>query len=474
MKKLLRFIIAGAIVLTCCLVVSAQTAASTKPTSASASASATIVGAETNGIEPGVEPGVEPGIEPGAMPMTFLAASSVVKPRWVNPFSDVKSTDWFYEYVAAAHANGLMVGTSPTMFSPDASMTRAMFARILANLERVDFSAYTTSRFTDVPVGQWYTSAIEWAADKSIVSGIGNNKFDPDADITREQMAVMLYNYIEFKNISLPAIQAAAAFADESSVSLWAIGAVRAIKSAGIITGKPGNLYDPKTTASRAEVATIFARFLDYIADDIQDPEDKNLEDNNNKPANNNTGTPDPGSGDQGAGTPSGSDSGAQGAGTSSGGSSGNPSIPVGNEVKNTYPTLSVSNVSVKPGGNVQVVVRLDNNPGVLGMALTMYYDETACVLQSVESGEAFRGVLELTTSKTLSSGGRFIWDGVDISQSDIKDGPILLANFSIPQGTNAGKYPITIKYSEGDIVDKELASVSPLIENGYITVTTN
>jgi hypothetical protein len=135
-------------------------------------------------------------------------------------------------------------------------------------------------------------------------------------------------------------------------------------------------------------------------------------------------------------------------------------------------PSITVSSVSAKPGDDVQVAVQLDNNPGVLGMILTAHFDETSCLLQSVENGDAFSGVLDLTTSKTLNSGGRFVWDGVDISQDNIKDGSVLLMNFSISKDTKEGQYPITLKYLDGDIVDTNLEAVTPLIENGFINVS--
>ena len=194
-----------------------------------------------------------------------LSEPTLKPSEWINPFSDVKRADWFYDYLASVHMKGLMVGTSQTTFDPNIPVTRAMFARILANLDKIDLSTDTGSRFSDVPAGQWYTSAVEWAADMGIVAGIGNNMFDPNANITREQMAVMLNNYVKYKGISFPVSQPSSAFADEKDISSWAIEAVKAIQSAGIVSGKPGNLYDPKTSATRAEVATIFTRFLESI-----------------------------------------------------------------------------------------------------------------------------------------------------------------------------------------------------------------
>lgn len=182
-------------------------------------------------------------------------------------FSDVKTTDWFYESVIFVVENGLFNGTSDTTFSPNSSMTRAMFATVLARLDGADLSGYTTSRFSDVASGQWYTAAIEWAADNSIVSGVGGGEFSPNASITREQMAVMLDRYIQYKNYSLPQTSSASVFADDEQISSWAKDAVYSIQKAGVITGKPGNLFDPQGTATRVEVATVFARFVTALND---------------------------------------------------------------------------------------------------------------------------------------------------------------------------------------------------------------
>jgi len=187
----------------------------------------------------------------------------VLQPKeWDNPFSDVSHTDWFYDEVALVHTNGLIIGTSPTTFSPNTSVTRAMFARILANFERVELNADTVSRFTDVPVGQWYTYAIKWADDMGIATGYGNNLFGPNDEITREQMAVMLNNYLMSKGILFPAAMTPSAFTDEKEISSWAVESVKTIQATGIISGRPGNIYAPSATATRAEIAAILARFI--------------------------------------------------------------------------------------------------------------------------------------------------------------------------------------------------------------------
>jgi predicted peptidase len=191
-------------------------------------------------------------------PLGFLVVTG-------NPFRDVNMDGWFYSYVNFAYTYSLFNGTTTTTFSPDSSMTRAMFVQVLANLENADLSGYASSRFSDVTDGQWYTAAIGWAAEKGIVNGINADQFDPHSPMTREQMLVILYNYMDHKGYEIPEGQSDS-FADESEISSWALEAVQTLSDIGIVSGKPDNLLAPKDTATRAEVAAIFARFVEYLA----------------------------------------------------------------------------------------------------------------------------------------------------------------------------------------------------------------
>ncbi|WP_249897429.1 S-layer homology domain-containing protein [Paenibacillus sp. PK3_47] len=147
------------------------------------------------------------------------------------------------------------------MFNPGASMTRAMFTRILANLEGIDHTSDKKSLYSDVPDGQWYTAAVNWAGASGIINGTGQGRFAPDERITREQMAVMLYNYAVSKGYKLPGITVVS-FADNGDISPWAREAAARITAAGTLTGKPGGYFDPRSYATRAEAAALFARFI--------------------------------------------------------------------------------------------------------------------------------------------------------------------------------------------------------------------
>jgi DNA repair exonuclease SbcCD nuclease subunit len=176
-------------------------------------------------------------------------------------FADVDSTQWYTEAVNFVTARQFFNGVSDGMFAPKMAMTRAMFAMVIANMEGADLSSYKTSEFIDVDINAWYGKVTAWAVEKKIVSGVGNGRFDPDAQITREEMAVMLNNYIKYKDIKLTSVSQSV-FADASAVSNWAKDAVTQIQSYGIISGVGENTFAPMANADRASVATIFTNLI--------------------------------------------------------------------------------------------------------------------------------------------------------------------------------------------------------------------
>lgn len=188
-----------------------------------------------------------------------LNASTSIYAKWTKngmPFTDVKVGTWYYDAVAFVYENGLMQGTSATRFSPDSSLTRAMLAQILYNRAGKP-TVKDKSAFTDVANDAWYADAVIWAYGEGIVSGVGGGKFAPDASITREQLAAMLY-----RAAGSPEVQETTlTFNDASKVSSYAKSAICWAVEEGIVTGKGGNRLDPTGTATRAEVAQMLARF---------------------------------------------------------------------------------------------------------------------------------------------------------------------------------------------------------------------
>lgn len=179
---------------------------------------------------------------------------------WSNPFGDVRESDWYYHNVKYAYQNSLFSGTSETTFAPNTPMTRGMLVTVLGRMADVDVSGYTAS-FDDVADGAYYAKYTEWARDKGIVSGVGDNSFAPDASITRQDMAVMLARYAAAMGLKAPDMNTQAAFADAESIAAYAKDAAAAMQKAGIISGKPGGVFDPAAGATRAEVAAMLHRF---------------------------------------------------------------------------------------------------------------------------------------------------------------------------------------------------------------------
>jgi len=182
-----------------------------------------------------------------------------------TPFADVSIHDWFYPFVRAVWEQQLFSGTSYGTFSAQGGMTRAMFVQVLANIDGVDLAAYAGAagpRFADTSPGAWYFGAVQWAAGQGLTSGTGGGNFAPDSPVTRQEMAVLLHNFIQHRGIELP-YYAASPFSDHAGISEWAADGVMAVRAAGIINGYTDGSFRPDNTATRAEAAAIFARFLE-------------------------------------------------------------------------------------------------------------------------------------------------------------------------------------------------------------------
>ena len=183
---------------------------------------------------------------------------------WVNPFSDVKDTDWFFDAVRFVSARGLMNGTSETTFAPNSNLTRAMLVTILYRYEG-EPAVSDNSSFTDVPSGQWYSDAIAWAAANGIVEGVGDDKYSPNGNITREQLATILHRYAKLKSTDVTANGDLSIYLDSNTMSNWAGDAMKWAVGSGIITGTSDTTVNPKGTATRAQVATMLMRMIATI-----------------------------------------------------------------------------------------------------------------------------------------------------------------------------------------------------------------
>ena len=174
---------------------------------------------------------------------------------------------WAADNILFAASRGLLSGTSDTTFSPDTGMTRGMFVTALGRLAGFNPDSYQTGKFTDVKADAYYAPYVNWAAQNGIVECGTATTFAPDTNINREQMAVIMANYAKKLGYDLPKTLQAVTFADNAQISSWAKNAVRTMQQAGILSGKNGNKFDPKGTATRAEVATVLRRFVEIVID---------------------------------------------------------------------------------------------------------------------------------------------------------------------------------------------------------------
>ena len=176
------------------------------------------------------------------------------------PFVDVDENDWFYDVVLYAYDNGLMTGVSATEFAPNQTTTRGMIVSMLARLEGV--TSAEDAGFADVAENDWYATAVNWAASVGVVNGYEDDTFRPNAPITREQMAAILYNYADYKGYDVSARADLSDYADAASISSWAEDVLAWANAEGLINGMTATTIDPQGATTRAQTAAMFERFL--------------------------------------------------------------------------------------------------------------------------------------------------------------------------------------------------------------------
>ena len=177
------------------------------------------------------------------------------------PFPDVTEGDWFYDAVRYAYETGLMDGVGDGQFAPNATTNRAMVVTILYRLAgEPDVSGDVA--FTDVEPGLWYTDAVLWAAQNGIVNGISDTEFAPSGDLTREQLATVLYRYAESMGYDVSASVDLSGFPDAGDIQSYATQALSWAVAEGLLQGFEDDSLQPGGTATRAQIATILMRFL--------------------------------------------------------------------------------------------------------------------------------------------------------------------------------------------------------------------
>jgi len=194
----------------------------------------------------------------------FVSFGLRLRVQYANPFTDIQPYQWFYDDVRFAYLNDIMTGTSETRFDPEQTLSRAMMAAVLHRMEGSPH-LWQPASFIDVHEGDWYREAVTWAATVGIVEGLGDGRFAPNAPITREEMATMLYRYAQWRgyDVSVPGNFGLSGFPDRGQVNNWAYEAMRWTAFHELVRGDADGRLAPRDTATRAECATILYRFVD-------------------------------------------------------------------------------------------------------------------------------------------------------------------------------------------------------------------
>ena len=178
-------------------------------------------------------------------------------------FQDI-SGHWAEDTILEAVYRGLFNGVSSDLFDPDSAITRAMFVTVLYRMDGAP-AVDQKAGFTDVAESSYYAAAVDWAAKNGIVNGVSETSFDPDAPITREQMAAILYRYATYWELDVSAEADLSAYEDASTVSAYAQAAMQWAVANGVINGTSATTLEPAGTATRAQAATVLVRFQDSV-----------------------------------------------------------------------------------------------------------------------------------------------------------------------------------------------------------------
>lgn len=184
-------------------------------------------------------------------------------------FSDVKESDWFYKGVSYVVENGMMNGMGDNQFAPNASLTREMLAVVLYNMEKQPEST-GVNPFADVKADMWYTDAIVWANANGIVAGYDDSTFGLGDSITREQLAAILYRYAQLKGYDVTEKADLTGYTDSASISSYAVEAMQWANANGIVNGMTETTLAPQGTATRAQVATMLMNFCENVVTEAE------------------------------------------------------------------------------------------------------------------------------------------------------------------------------------------------------------
>ena len=187
-----------------------------------------------------------------------------------NPkrFSDI-AEHWAFEPVQFVAEREIFLGVGENTFAPEDFVTRAMLVTILGRMNMVDTVKFSDTPFSDVEADTWYTPYVSWAAENGIVLGYEDGSFQPDRNISRQELAVVICRFLDYMELTLPTNSDATAFNDQDLIASWASESVARLQRCGILNGKEANNFDPEGTTLRGELAAVLQRTVTSVLDEL-------------------------------------------------------------------------------------------------------------------------------------------------------------------------------------------------------------
>ncbi len=217
-------------------------------------------------VKPKYKAASKPVPKPELKPVLKSETESVLKLETKKPyqetFKDIKKKDWYYNAVKFAYEHDFMNGESKNKFNPTGNVTRAQVVTILYRLSG-DKTTDLKRVFSDVSADQWYSTAVNWASKNGIVNGVDQNKFAPNRNVSREELVTILYRFsAKHQRHGINKIDHLAVFADRDQISDYAVEAMKWAIKEGLISGLSDLTIAPQSGANRAQIATIFMRYI--------------------------------------------------------------------------------------------------------------------------------------------------------------------------------------------------------------------
>ncbi len=184
------------------------------------------------------------------------------------PFSDVKTSAWYYDEVKTVYEAGIMEGKGNGRFAPSATMTRAELVTVLYRLSGDTADTAKKLTFADTKNGAWYSDAVLWASDKELVTGYPDNTFRPNTPILRQELAKLTVTFLDYMNVTKKGTVLTESFTDAASFPKWAGEYIEKLRETGLMGGDGTGAFKAKSNASRAEIATVITRLLPLMEDD--------------------------------------------------------------------------------------------------------------------------------------------------------------------------------------------------------------